>query len=139
MKPGLSKDPTVTLRSNREEFPCDEDDGSGVTMDHAWAEDPDAAQCSHCGWTRHELRARAAEPRICGECGRLRSQPKPPEPVEAIMHCAECHVPFSLDEIGTMFHAANMSDGNSARQLRRVIVDDLIAALRTKQLAAVTP
>jgi hypothetical protein len=47
------------------------------------------------------------------------------------MHCADCKVPFSLDEIGTLFRKANMRDTNAARQLRGVIVNDFIAALRT--------
>jgi hypothetical protein len=69
----------------------------------------------------------------CDECGRPRPQRKLPEPATAIMHCADCNAPFSLDEIGTIFREANMSDTNAARQLRSVIVDDLIAALRTAQ------
>jgi hypothetical protein len=38
-----------------------------------------------------------------------------------------------------MFHEANMLDSNHARRLRRVIVEDLITALRTAQAAAEAP
>jgi hypothetical protein len=76
---------------------------------------------------------------ICAECGRPRPQPTPSIPTAAVTYCGACHVPFSLDEIGAIFHEMNMSDSNIGRQLRQVIVDDLIAALRAEQAVKVTP
>jgi hypothetical protein len=66
----------------------------------------------------------------CKECDRPWPSPRPPVPTTAITYCAECHVPFSIDELRALFSEANMYDSNAARQFRREIVDDLITALR---------
>ena len=66
----------------------------------------------------------------CPECARPRLLPKPPVPADAVTYCGECHVPFSLDEIWTLFQEANLRDSNSMRQLRRVLVEDVIEASR---------
>lgn len=79
---------------------------------------------------KEEAGVSAKDPTLCEECGRPRPQSTPSEPAVAIMHCAACLSSFSLDEIETLFDEANVLDSNAARQLRRVIVDDLIAALR---------
>jgi hypothetical protein len=54
----------------------------------------------------------------CHECGRPRPEIALPEPKNAITHCAECNVPFSLDEISALFSEANMMDSNAARCTR---------------------
>jgi hypothetical protein len=63
----------------------------------------------------------------CSECARPQPQTKLPRPHANIMFCDECHAPFSIEEIKTLFSEANLLDSNVARQFRRVIIDHLIA------------
>ena len=49
------------------------------------------------------------------------------------MRCDECHGPLTLDEIRSQFREANVRDSDAARQLRGKIVDDLIAALKSRE------
>lgn len=67
---------------------------------------------------------------MCAECNRPRPSEALPVPTSAVTYCGECHVPLSLDKIRSLFHEANLLDSNAARQFRRAIVDDLIAAVR---------
>ena len=77
--------------------------------------------------------------RFCAACGRPRLPTRPTTTTGAVICCDECHGPLTLDEIRSQFREANVRDNDAARQLRGKIVDDLIAALKSREDPAECP